>query len=51
MVELSEEVKSQIMNSQDFMHFFDHAARIIEKAISEDDYVFDYGAIKDEAEK
>ncbi|XP_002156043.2 cytoplasmic dynein 1 intermediate chain 2 isoform X1 [Hydra vulgaris] len=50
MVELSEEVKSQIMNSQDFLHFFDHAARIIEKAISEDDYVFDYGAVKDEGE-
>jgi len=50
MVELSDEAKSNILKSHDFAHFFDHAARIIEKAICEDDFAFDYGAVKDEGE-
>lgn len=50
MVELSDEVKQQILTSQDFAHFFDHAARIIEKAICEEDFAFDYGAANDEGE-
>ena len=49
-VELSDEAKQKILQSQDFANFFDHAARIIEKAICEEDYAFDYGAIKDENE-
>ena len=44
MVELSDETKSQILKSPDFCHFFDHAARIIEKAMCEEDFAFDYGA-------
>ena len=49
-VELSDEAKQKILQSQNFAQFFDHAARIIEKAICEEDYAFDYGAIKDENE-
>jgi len=49
-VELSDEAKQKILQSQDFAQFFDHAARIIEKAICEEDYAFDYGAIKDDGE-
>jgi len=44
MVELSDETKHQILKSPDFCHFFDHAARIIEKAMCEEDFAFDYGA-------
>ena len=50
-VQLSEEAKSQILQSQDFAHFFEHAARIIEKAICEDDFAFDYGAVTDDGER
>lgn len=50
MVELSEEARNKIIHSQDFVHFFDHAARIIEKAIYEEDFAFDYGAATDEGE-
>ena len=49
-VELSDEAKQKILQSQDFAQFFGHAARIIEKAICEEDYAFDYGAIKDDGE-
>ncbi|XP_066932539.1 dynein, cytoplasmic 1, intermediate chain 2a-like [Clytia hemisphaerica] len=49
-VEMSDEAKQKILQSQNFAQFFDHAARIIEKAICEEDYAFDYGAIKDENE-
>ena len=50
MIEMSDEAKNKILQSQDFMSFFDHAARIIEKAINEDDFAFDYGAATDEGE-
>lgn len=50
MIELTDEAKQKILQSQNFAQFFDHAARIIEKAICEEDYAFDYGAMKDEGE-
>lgn len=50
-VQLSDEAKFQILQSQDFAHFFEHAARIIEKAICEDDFAFDYGAVTDDGER
>ena len=51
MVELSDDTKGQILRSHDFCHFFDHAARIIEKAMCEEDFAFDYGAETEEGER
>lgn len=41
--ELTEEEKLQILHSEEFMDFFDHSTRIIERALSEHvDVFFDY---------
>uniref|UniRef100_A0A7N8XQ52 Dynein cytoplasmic 1 intermediate chain 2 n=1 Tax=Mastacembelus armatus TaxID=205130 RepID=A0A7N8XQ52_9TELE len=41
--ELTEEEKLQILHSEDFVNFFDHSTRIIERALSEHvDLFFDY---------
>nr|XP_061799158.1 dynein, cytoplasmic 1, intermediate chain 2a-like isoform X3 [Nerophis lumbriciformis] len=41
--ELTEEEKLQILHSEEFVHFFDHSTRIIERALSEHvDLFFDY---------
>uniref|UniRef100_A0A8C9U6F0 Cytoplasmic dynein 1 intermediate chain 2 n=1 Tax=Scleropages formosus TaxID=113540 RepID=A0A8C9U6F0_SCLFO len=41
--ELTEEEKLQILHSEEFMTFFDHSARIVERALSEQvDVFFDY---------
>ncbi|XP_046700793.1 dynein, cytoplasmic 1, intermediate chain 2a isoform X2 [Silurus meridionalis] len=41
--ELTEEEKLQILHSEDFMDFFDHSTRIVERALSEHvDVFFDY---------
>ncbi|XP_051566302.1 dynein, cytoplasmic 1, intermediate chain 2a-like isoform X2 [Myxocyprinus asiaticus] len=41
--ELTEEEKLQILHSEDFMEFFDHSTRIMERALSEHvDVFFDY---------
>uniref|UniRef100_A0A4W4H193 Dynein, cytoplasmic 1, intermediate chain 2a n=1 Tax=Electrophorus electricus TaxID=8005 RepID=A0A4W4H193_ELEEL len=41
--ELTEEEKQQILHSEEFMDFFDHSTRIIERALSEHvDVFFDY---------
>lgn len=41
--ELTEEEKLQILHSEEFMEFFDHSTRIIERALSEHvDVFFDY---------
>jgi dynein intermediate chain len=38
--ELSEEEKKQIMMSEDFQKFFDHTAKIMERALAEDVNLF-----------
>ncbi|TRY90457.1 hypothetical protein DNTS_011815 [Danionella cerebrum] len=50
--ELSEEEKQQILHSAEFMMFFDHSSRIVERALSEHvDVLFDYsGRDMDEKE-
>lgn len=41
--ELTEEEKLQILHSEEFMEFFDHSTRIVERALSEHlDVFFDY---------
>ncbi|XP_050968034.1 cytoplasmic dynein 1 intermediate chain 2 isoform X3 [Labeo rohita] len=41
--ELTEEEKQQILHSEEFMTFFDHSSRIVERALSEQvDVFFDY---------
>lgn len=41
--ELTEEEKLQILHSEEFVNFFDHSTRIIERALSEHvDLFFDY---------
>ncbi|KAI7807717.1 dynein, cytoplasmic 1, intermediate chain 2a isoform X2 [Triplophysa rosa] len=41
--ELTEEEKQQVLHSDDFMNFFDHSSRIVERALSEHvDIFFDY---------
>lgn len=41
--ELTEEEKQQILHSDDFLTFFDHSSRIVERALSEQvDVCFDY---------
>lgn len=41
--ELTEEEKLQILHSEEFMTFFDHSTRIVERALSEHiDVFFDY---------
>ncbi|XP_073708372.1 dynein, cytoplasmic 1, intermediate chain 2a isoform X1 [Garra rufa] len=41
--ELTEEEKQQILHSEEFMTFFDHSSRIVERALSEHvDVFFDY---------
>lgn len=41
--ELTEEEKLQILHSEEFVDFFDHSTRIIERALSEHvDVFFDY---------
>lgn len=41
--ELTEEEKLQILHSGDFLMFFDHSSRIVERALSEQvDVCFDY---------
>lgn len=41
--ELTEEEKLQILHSEEFMDFFDHSTRIVERALSEHvDVFFDY---------
>lgn len=41
--ELTEEEKLQILHSEEFMDFFDHSTRIMERALSEHvDVFFDY---------
>lgn len=41
--ELTEEEKLQILHSEEFMEFFDHSTRIMERALSEHvDVFFDY---------
>lgn len=41
--ELTEEEKLQILHSEEFVNFFDHSSRIIERALSEHvDLFFDY---------
>lgn len=41
--ELTEEEKLQILHSEEFVNFFDHSTRIIERALSEHvDVFFDY---------
>ena len=41
--ELTEEEKLQILHSEEFMTFFDHSTRIVERALSEHvDMFFDY---------
>eukprot|EP00061_Rhincodon_typus_P009034 g32187.t1 len=42
--ELTEEEKQQILHSEEFLIFFDHNIRIIERALAEDSSLFfDYG--------
>lgn len=41
--ELTEEEKLQILHSEEFVNFFEHSTRIIERALSEHvDVFFDY---------
>lgn len=41
--ELTEEEKQQVLHSDDFLMFFDHSSRIVERALSEQvDVCFDY---------
>lgn len=41
--ELTEEEKQQILHSEEFVNFFDHSSRIVERALSEHvDIFFDY---------
>lgn len=41
--ELTEEEKQQILHTDDFLTFFDHSSRIVERALSEQvDVCFDY---------
>lgn len=41
--ELTEEEKQQILHSSEFVTFFDHSSRIMERALSEQvDVFFDY---------
>ncbi len=50
-LEISEEQKQNILNSQDFSYFFDKATRLIEKAINENaDVCFDYGGAGEDVE-
>lgn len=49
--ELTEEEKLQILHSEEFITFFDHSSRIVERALSEHiDVFFDYGG-RDPEEK
>lgn len=41
--ELTEEEKQQILHSEEFLSFFDHSTRIVERALSEQiNIFFDY---------
>ena len=40
--EISEEEREQIILSEDFRSFFDHASRIVERALDETDIDIDY---------
>lgn len=42
-LELTEEEKLQVLHSEEFVNFFEHSTRIIERALSEHvDVFFDY---------
>ena len=50
-LEMSEEQRQQILNSQDFSFFFEKATRVLEKALGDNsDVCFDYGGFGEEIE-
>ena len=50
-LEISDEQRQHILNSQDFSQFFDKATRLVEKAICENtDICFDYGETGEDGE-
>jgi len=45
-VEISDEERQRLLDSDDFMNFFMRNTRILEKALDQDDIFFEYGASK-----
>ena len=45
-MEISDEERQRLLDSDDFMNFFMRNTRILEKALDQDDIFFEYGASK-----
>jgi hypothetical protein len=48
--EVNEEERLRLLESDDFLSFFKRNARILEKALDQDDIFFEYGASEKNAE-